>query len=168
MKLLNALNKKLELITLIEENEGEITELQENQLEIIEKEISDNALNIAWYRTKIKEDTEKAKTMLKAFIKSQDKKLESLDSYLKMFIPIGEKLGESLGWVAHRERKSQSIVVKNFDECALIHKDALIINTEDNKRTITIDKSILKTKEPDGTFEIIENKSNYIDARLKS
>ena len=173
MQLIESLNKRLEIEKRIFENEGELTPLLESELDASITEIAEN-LDRSIFAYKIREnDLSYAKILLKDYIESKTKQLETFKELLFNVAKKHGKLEAPLTSLSITKRNTESVLIFNFDLVMQNYPSAVVVEVMDNVKTIRIRKEDLKkiwleTQGKVKGFEVMEREVSYPNIRLRA
>lgn len=168
----NKFDQYAAIIREIEENDGEVTEKNAEDLIEVKRSIAASIDSTVRYRKYLKDSISKYKEAIKDFVGTQEKKLERLDDFIKWTLEFTGDLKTPFSSLKIQTRKTRKVIIDDFDLALKTFAGAATINTFDNVRTIRINKDELLSLYDQGLnpvgFSVIENETKFIDAREKT
>lgn len=166
-KLLNAISLASEVERLIYMNEGELTPATEKLANAAYRELSESVEAIAFAYKNRQTELEYLKKAYRAHREKRQGALEQFKQALTMALTRhGKKFKTPLASISLVKRKTESVVILDFDTVAENYKDCIQIFTDDNERKIVLNKAKLKNiyKEKKGAvngFDILTGEAQY-------
>lgn len=153
MNLIESLSQKSKILELVEQNEGELTDITEMDLTLIDKDIAENVDSISRYYLELQNKIETQPKQVREFASHLSKKLnekkDRLFSFLRPVLKMNGKLKTEFSSLNLVSRKSKSVVVDDFDLVCRLYPECVVVTTSDDKseRVIKILKSDLSKSE---------------------
>lgn len=172
MKLIDSLNEKLQIETLLEENNGEITNDILNDIVAVCSDISQHMDRFV-YALQIKnQEVEYLKEVSKGRIRSLQNQIQSLK---EIGLHVVNRFGDQqspMSYIKKRSRKSTRVIIEDFETVMISHSECVMIEVIDNKKIVTLQKDVLKKIYENNSalcfgFSVEENETIYADIRLR-
>ena len=108
---------------------------------------------------------------LKDFKASKTRSLGQYKDLIHDIVSYHGDIETQTSYLKRRAKESEKVLITDFDECMEAYPLAMVVHTEDNKRTITLEKktllAIMKDGKPEKGFKVVKNVSTWLDARVR-
>ncbi len=172
MKLIDALNNKLDIESLLEEKNGEISEEEIKSLAQTNSEIVEHSDRFVYALQKRVKDLQYIKEIARGRIASLNKQVESMKKLAFHVVKIHGEIDTPFCYIRPRKTASKVTTVTNFEYVQRTYPDAVTVETKDNVKTIKISKEYLKNvydKENGDVegFDVTTNVNESVSIKVK-
>lgn len=172
-KLTESLTRMCEVEKLIYDAKGELSPMTEHLLEVAKTDLINSVEGVAFAYKRRQAELEYLKAAFKNAVATHKAALEKFKYILtKAAKGSPKQLKTPIASISVTTKKTMSVAILDFDEVCEYHSEAVNIFTEDNKRTITLKKTMLKEifQKKRGAvngFDIIERETEFPNVRIK-
>lgn len=149
MNLIESLSRKSRILELVEQNEGEIDDITEMDLTLVERDITENIDSISRYYCELKNKLDNQPKEVRAFASHLSDKLthkkEKLFSFLRPVLKMQGNVKTEFSSITLVNKKNKSIVIDDFDLVCKCYPECMSISTspDNSERSIRILKTEL-------------------------
>ena len=152
MNLIESLSQKSKILELVEQNDGELDDITEMDLTLIERDVCENIDNISRYWCELQRQIDEQPRQVRAFASHLSDKLntkkEKVINFLRPVLKMNGKLKTEFSSINLVSKKIRSVVIDDFDLVCKCYPECISITDAKDKseRVIRILKSeILKS-----------------------
>lgn len=172
-KLTEAISRVCEVEKLIYEEGGELSPATEQYLDAAQRDLQTSVEAVAFAYKKRQVELEYIKQAYKTHV---DSRKTALAKFKEIILQAAKRHGKNLktpvASIGVVKKKTASVAILDFDTVCENHKEAVSIFTEDNKRIITLNKTMLKEiyEKKGGAvhgFDLLQRETEYPNIRIK-
>ena len=178
-KILNAITEQLAIERKLAAISGDDDLSWDNEVELksAEQEVMENVDRAVFAYKAKQQELEFVKTQTKALLDSKKKQLENFKNFLHQTCDTANALDVDLTTpltsVKLQTKKSSRVIITNFDEVLTQYPEASKIETKENVRTISLDKTYLKKLHQDSNglvfgFKIEQSETEFVSVRIRA
>lgn len=136
------------------------------------QEITQNADRVVFAYKARQQEIENIKHALRTLVHQKKKSLDRFKTIVSCVLAQHGDIETPATFLKRRKRKSKAVRVLDFDLCMRECPAAVITQTEDNLRTVKIDKQMLSSayaeKSGKAGFSIVDHEHEFVDMRVRT